>query len=122
MQANKSTESSDKKESSVAAHVHYPADEHGEHDEHDGLSEHPPAAMMLLVLGECWLVPCPTAGRRRGVSRPLTGVCVCAGLFMLTAILGMLTCRARAAMRRRRGRGKSPFAHDADYLVNGMYL
>lgn len=61
----------------MAAHVHYPADEHGEHDEHDGLSEHPPAAMMLLVLGECWLAPCPTAGRRRGVSRPLTGVCVC---------------------------------------------
>ncbi|XP_047018931.1 uncharacterized protein LOC124629547 [Helicoverpa zea] len=72
----------------AAAHVHFPA------DEHDGLSEHPPAAMMLLVLG----------------------------LFMLTAMLGMLTCRARAAMRRRRGRGKSPFAHDADYLVNGMYL
>ncbi|CAH1646875.1 unnamed protein product [Spodoptera littoralis] len=94
VQANKSTESADKKVSSAAAHVHYPADEHGEHDEHDGLSEHPPAAMMLLVLG----------------------------LFMLTAILGMLTCRARAAMRRRRGRGKSPFAHDADYLVNGMYL
>lgn len=28
--------------------------------------------------------------------------------------------RARAARRRRRG-GK-PLAHDADYLVNGMYL
>ncbi|PZC77326.1 hypothetical protein B5X24_HaOG203485 [Helicoverpa armigera] len=76
------------KAAAAAAHVHFPA------DEHDGLSEHPPAAMMLLVLG----------------------------LFMLTAMLGMLTCRARAAMRRRRGRGKSPFAHDADYLVNGMYL
>ncbi|KAL0830951.1 hypothetical protein ABMA28_001846 [Loxostege sticticalis] len=62
-------------------------------DEHDGLSEHPPAAILLLVLGVA-----------------------------MTAVLGaMVGCRARAARRRMR-RGKSPFAHDADYLVNGMYL
>lgn len=43
----------------------------------------------------------------------------CAGVLM-TGMLGVLAgCRARAARRRRRGK---PLAHDADYLVNGMYL
>ncbi|KAH9642106.1 hypothetical protein HF086_007226 [Spodoptera exigua] len=55
-QTSKPAESADKKQSSAAAHVHYPADERGDHDDHDGLSEHPPAAMMLLVLGK-WLPP-----------------------------------------------------------------
>ncbi|KAM3959572.1 uncharacterized protein ACR2FA_006362 [Aphomia sociella] len=71
----------------VAVHEHYAA------DDHDGLSEHPPAAILLLVLG-----------------------------IAMTSVMGaMVGCRARAARRRLR-RGKSPFAHDADYLVNGMYL
>ncbi|XP_047985123.1 nascent polypeptide-associated complex subunit alpha, muscle-specific form [Leguminivora glycinivorella] len=62
-------------------------------DERDGLSDHPPAAVLLLVLG-----------------------------VLMTAAMAVLGgCRARAARRRLR-RGKSPFAHDADYLVNGMYL
>ncbi|XP_063383877.1 LOW QUALITY PROTEIN: uncharacterized protein LOC134670115 [Cydia fagiglandana] len=62
-------------------------------DERDGLSDHPPAAVLLLVLG-----------------------------VLMTAAMAVLAgCRARAARRRLR-RGKSPFAHDADYLVNGMYL
>ncbi|XP_026314115.1 basic proline-rich protein [Hyposmocoma kahamanoa] len=39
---------------------------------------------------------------------------------LMTGVLGVLAgCRARAARRRRRGK---PLAHDADYLVNGMYL
>ncbi|XP_059049600.1 basic salivary proline-rich protein 1 [Achroia grisella] len=71
----------------VAVHEHYAA------DEHDGLSEHPPSAILLLVLG----------------------------IAMTTVMAAMVGCRARAARRRLR-RGKSPFAHDADYLVNGMYL
>ncbi|XP_069356348.1 ras-associated and pleckstrin homology domains-containing protein 1 [Maniola hyperantus] len=61
-------------------------------DEHDGLSEHPPAAVLLLVLGT-----------------------------LMTASLGaLLACRARAARRRRRAHPR--LALDADYLVNGMYL
>ncbi|XP_052754664.1 uncharacterized protein LOC128201514 [Galleria mellonella] len=71
----------------AAVHEHYAA------DDHDGLSEHPPAAILLLVLG----------------------------IAMTTVMAAMVGCRARAARRRLR-RGKSPFAHDADYLVNGMYL
>lgn len=43
------------------------------------------------------------------------------GVAMTAAMGAMVGCRARAARRRLR-RGKSPFAHDADYLVNGMYL
>lgn len=39
---------------------------------------------------------------------------------MTGAMGAMLGCRARAA--RRRLRRSKPFAHDADYLVNGMYL
>ncbi|XP_049868114.1 uncharacterized protein LOC126368261 [Pectinophora gossypiella] len=65
----------------------------GGRDELDGLSEHPPAAVLLLVLGVA-----------------------------MTGAMGVLVgCRARAARRRLRRAGK-PFAHDADYLVNGMYL
>ncbi|XP_045768709.1 basic proline-rich protein [Maniola jurtina] len=61
-------------------------------DEHDGLSERPPAAVLLLVLGT-----------------------------LMTASLGaLLACRARAARRRRRAHPR--LALDADYLVNGMYL
>ncbi|CAG4967042.1 unnamed protein product [Colias eurytheme] len=61
-------------------------------DEHDGLSEHPPAALLLLILGT-----------------------------LMTAALGALAgCRLRAASRRRRHHPR--YALDADYLVNGMYL
>ncbi|XP_013187280.1 uncharacterized protein LOC106132418 isoform X2 [Amyelois transitella] len=70
-------------------HEHFVGDEH----EHDGLSEHPPSAILLLVLG----------------------------VAMTAAMGGMLGCRARAVRRRLR-RGKAGLAHDADYLVNGMYL
>ncbi|XP_037298063.1 low-density lipoprotein receptor-related protein 11 isoform X2 [Manduca sexta] len=82
------SETSEGKKAGVpSAHQHYAP------DDHDGLSERPPAAVLLLVLG-----------------------------VLMTAAMGaMLGCRARAARRRLR-RGKSPFAHDADYLVNGMYL
>ncbi|KPI96924.1 hypothetical protein RR46_05049 [Papilio xuthus] len=59
---------------------------------HDGPSERPPAAVLLLVLGT-----------------------------LMTAALGaLLTCRARAARSRRRAHPR--LALDADYLVNGMYL
>ncbi|CAB3224085.1 unnamed protein product [Arctia plantaginis] len=74
--------------SMVTAHQHYAT-----MDDHDGLSEHSPAAMMLLAIG----------------------------MVLTTLMAVMLGCRVRAARRRQR-RGKSPFAHDADYLVNGMYL
>nr|CAD7590093.1 unnamed protein product [Timema genevievae] len=41
----------------------------------------------------------------------------------ITAIMAVLVgCRLRVVRRRLRRGGKSPYAHDADYLVNGMYL
>ncbi|XP_032515519.2 uncharacterized protein LOC116768794 [Danaus plexippus] len=61
-------------------------------DEHDGLSEHPPAAVLLLVLGS----------------------------LMTACLAGLAVCRARASRRRRRSHPR--LALDADYLVNGMYL
>ncbi|XP_023720150.1 uncharacterized protein LOC111871348 isoform X3 [Cryptotermes secundus] len=41
----------------------------------------------------------------------------------ITGIMAVLVgCRLRVVRRRLRRGGKSPYAHDADYLVNGMYL
>ncbi|XP_026732433.1 vegetative cell wall protein gp1 [Trichoplusia ni] len=112
VQVNKPAENLDRK-SLEAAHEHYRAS-----DEQEGLSEHPPAAMMLLVIGEH--AGQQAAGGSRGSAGRADARRV-AGLGMLTAMAALLVLRRRAA-RRRRGRGRSPFAHDADYLVNGMYL
>lgn len=70
----------------------------GERVDHDGASDRPTGAVVSLVIG-----------------------------VSVTAILAIfIGCRMKAVtaagrMRMRRG-GKGPFAHDADYLVNGMYL
>lgn len=50
------------------------------------------------------------------VSFLFAGLCI-------TGIMAVLVgCRLRVVRRRLRRGGKSPYAHDADYLVNGMYL
>lgn len=43
------------------------------------------------------------------------------GLSITGLLLVLVGCRLRM-IRRRLLRGRSPYAHDADYLVNGMYL
>ncbi|XP_077286829.1 uncharacterized protein LOC143911699 [Arctopsyche grandis] len=63
-------------------------------DVHDGAAERPPGAILLLTLGVC----------------------------MTSIMVVLIGCRLKMARRRMRRLGKSPFAHDADYLVNGMYL
>lgn len=45
-----------------------------------------------------------------------TGMCVTAVTIVLVG------CRMRTVRRRMRRGGKSAYAHDADFLVNGMYL
>ena len=47
-----------------------------------------------------------------------TGVCVTA---LLVVLVGCRLKEVKRRVRRHRGAGKS-YAHDADYLVNGMYL
>lgn len=42
------------------------------------------------------------------------------GLTVTAVLVALLTCRLRVL--RKRGKRHGPFAHDADYLVNGMYL
>ncbi|XP_057334682.1 uncharacterized protein LOC130673610 [Microplitis mediator] len=42
------------------------------------------------------------------------------GLTVTAVLVAVLTCRLRVL--RKRGKRHGPFAHDADYLVNGMYL
>ncbi|EEB18768.1 conserved hypothetical protein [Pediculus humanus corporis] len=60
----------------------------------DGVNERPSGAILSLTLGMC-----------------------------ITAIMITLVgCRLRVVRKRMRRNGKSPFAHDADFLVNGMYL
>lgn len=43
------------------------------------------------------------------------------GLTATAAMAALIACRLRVVRRRAR-RGQGLFAHDADYLVNGMYL
>lgn len=63
-------------------------------DLQDGEAERPGGAILSLTLGVC-----------------------------LTCVMSILIgCRLRVVRRRMRRGGKSPYAHDADYLVNGMYL
>ncbi|XP_055595695.1 transcription factor SPT20 homolog [Uranotaenia lowii] len=62
--------------------------------DHDGQAERPGGAVLSLTLGA-----------------------------ILTAALAILIgCRMKVARRRIRRQGKSSYAHDADFLVNGMYL
>uniref|UniRef100_A0A1A9UMI6 MANSC domain-containing protein n=1 Tax=Glossina austeni TaxID=7395 RepID=A0A1A9UMI6_GLOAU len=63
--------------------------------DHDGLSDRPGGAVLSLTLG-----------------------------VLITAALAILIgCRLRTVGRRaRRLGGKTPYAHEADFLVNGMYL
>lgn len=62
--------------------------------DHDGQAERPGGAVLSLTLGA-----------------------------ILTAALAiMIGCRMKVARRRIRRQGKSSYAHDADFLVNGMYL
>lgn len=44
------------------------------------------------------------------------------GLSVTGLLLVLVGCRLRRVRRRMMRRGRSPYAHDADYLVNGMYL
>uniref|UniRef100_A0A182UJU3 Uncharacterized protein n=1 Tax=Anopheles melas TaxID=34690 RepID=A0A182UJU3_9DIPT len=60
--------------------------------DHDGYADRPGGAMLSLTLG-----------------------------VLLTAAMGiLLSCRMRVARRRIRRPGKSSYAHDADFLVNGI--
>lgn len=43
------------------------------------------------------------------------------GLTATAIMAALIACRLRVVRRRGR-RGHGPYAHDADYLVNGMYL
>lgn len=62
--------------------------------DHDGPAEKPGGAVLSLTLG-----------------------------IIVTAALAILVgCRMRSVGRRIRRNGKSQYAHDADFLVNGMYL
>lgn len=55
------------------------------------------------------------------VLRPRGAIISLALGLTITAITAtLIACRLRVVQRR--GRRHGPYAHDADYLVNGMYL
>jgi len=56
------------------------------------------------------------------VAAPLKLSFLIAGLCITGIMVVLVACRLRVVRRRLRRGGKSPYAHDADYLVNGMYL
>ncbi|XP_046388921.1 AT-rich interactive domain-containing protein 1A isoform X2 [Ischnura elegans] len=63
-------------------------------------------------------VPDGESGRPKGAVLSLT-----LGMVITAIMIGLMAWRIRVIKRRwRRGGGKSPYAHDADYLLNGMYL
>ncbi|XP_053692483.1 uncharacterized protein LOC128740929 [Sabethes cyaneus] len=100
---NKSGKSSKKDKAIADEHPPAPVHEHLkmlrndleiEFTDHDRLAERPGGAVLSLTLGA-----------------------------ILTAALAiMIGCRMKVARRRIRRQGKSSYAHDADFLVNGMYL
>ncbi|KAG8239322.1 hypothetical protein J437_LFUL019008 [Ladona fulva] len=63
-------------------------------------------------------VPDGESGRPKGAILSLT-----LGMGITAIMIALMAWRIRVIKRRlRRVGGKSPYAHDADYLVNGMYL
>ncbi|XP_055682099.1 uncharacterized protein LOC129789347 isoform X2 [Lutzomyia longipalpis] len=62
--------------------------------DHDGEAERPSGAVLSLTLG----------------------------IIIMAALAVLVGCRMKVVGRRMRRGGKSQYAHDADFLVNGMYL
>ncbi|XP_071454683.1 uncharacterized protein [Hetaerina americana] len=63
-------------------------------------------------------VPDGESSRPKGAVLSLT-----LGMGITAIMIALMAWRIRVIKRRlRRGGGKSPYAHDADYLLNGMYL
>lgn len=78
-------------------------------DMHDGVAETPHGAVLSLTLGTYIFV-------ERWIVNNLF-----AGLIITCVMAVLIGCRVKMVRRRLRKNGKS-YAHDADYLVNGMYL
>lgn len=83
--------------------------------DHDGAAERPGGAVLSLTLGK---LPCIKCLAKQTIKMFLNP-----GLIVTVALVILVGCRATVVRRRVRGRGgKGPYAHDADFLVNGMYL
>ncbi|XP_059475255.1 low-density lipoprotein receptor-related protein 11 isoform X2 [Neocloeon triangulifer] len=66
---------------------------------------------------EAFQMPDGTAAKPGGAYLSLS-----IGLLVTALLAALISCRLRAVRRRLRRGGKSNLAHDADFLVNGMYL
>lgn len=125
---NKSKPST-KKDKATASDDHPPAPVHEhlkmlrndleiEFADHDGLAERPGGAVLSLTLGNFVFVL--LFGSLRLTVNWFAYVFL--GAILTAALAIMIGCRMKVARRRIRRQGKSSYAHDADFLVNGMYL
>ncbi|XP_044731825.1 nuclear transcription factor Y subunit beta [Chrysoperla carnea] len=94
--------------------AHHETKKHHHSHQHQ---QHTPMASELKMTDEFVEMEEITVDKPSGAILSLTlGLCI---TMIMVAIVG---CRLRVVRKRMRRGGKSPYAHDADYLVNGMYL
>lgn len=87
-----------------------------EYMDHDGEADRPGGAVVSLALGEFPTIDCNSyiSTVIQNYFYLFLGILITIGLVMV------ISCRTTAVRKRvRRGKG---YAHDADFLVNGMYL
>lgn len=87
--------------------------------DHDGDSEKPSGAVLSLTLG---LSISNVFFGILVLIDPSTWVPSATGTLITIAMIVLVGCRATVVRKRIRRGGKAPYSHDADFLVNGMYL
>lgn len=89
--------------------------------DHDGAAERPSGAVLSLTLGMFDLACVKLFQSLNCIGLFIANIHI-TGVLIAAALAVLIGCRMRAVGRRVRRHGKSAYAHDADFLVNGMYL
>lgn len=88
----------------------------------DGVNERPSGAILSLTLGEVYCLESHFDFRFPFFFLSKQLLCMILGMCITAIMITLVGCRLRVVRKRMRRSGKSPYAHDADFLVNGMYL
>lgn len=100
-------------------------DTHFESDsQNDGYTEEPSGAVVSLTLGEYTVQYGSNLHTSYVMESFLNSIreSSFAGLFVTFIMVFVIVYRLKIVRKRIRRGGKLPYAHDADFLVNGMYL